>query len=313
MKRYYLLALWIIVLAFSLFAGVSHSVYIEANYYTGGHSDELSFQAWILSRPDEVIDENTVGCNYINSGNFQGIIQVQCGSFPTQWAAGDTLRVQATTPDLGHGWGIYVLNNENYQGFGEIFDNEPGLILVSYDLPGVEVNINADITEGPPPLTVNFSSNVLYAWAYFWDFQNDGVWDSFRKSPTYTYQSAGLYSVKLNVYFNPEDHYSTVANDFIDVGSVSSEQDKIYLPKPFTYNFPNPINPETTIYFSLKKPSPVSLKIYNILGQEVKNLLNDNLQSGLHSIVWNGTDNNGKTLENGIYFYKLKLKSERKV
>ncbi len=70
--------------------------------------------------------------------------------------------------------------------------------------------------------------------------------------------------------------------------------------------FPNPFNPTTTINYSLNENSKVSLNIYNIQGQKVKQLVNDHLSAGQHSVIWNGKDDNSKFVSSGIYFYKLK-------
>ncbi|MGK9476169.1 glycoside hydrolase family 78 protein [Melioribacter sp. OK-6-Me] len=70
-------------------------------------------------------------------------------------------------------------------------------------------------------------------------------------------------------------------------------------------NYPNPFNPETVIKFSLPKSQFISLKIYNVLGQEVKTLVYREFQAGNHSVVWNGKDNYGNTAAAGIYFYKI--------
>ncbi|MBN2829536.1 MAG: T9SS type A sorting domain-containing protein [Candidatus Cloacimonetes bacterium] len=70
-------------------------------------------------------------------------------------------------------------------------------------------------------------------------------------------------------------------------------------------NYPNPFNPETTIKFSISKSSDVDLSIYNIKGQRVCTLANQQYPSGEHSIVWNGSDDTGRSVGSGIYFYKL--------
>ena len=70
--------------------------------------------------------------------------------------------------------------------------------------------------------------------------------------------------------------------------------------------YPNPFNPTTTISFSIKEKAPVELVIYNILGQKVRTLVNQSLEPGEHSIVWNGTDNKGRSVASGIYFYRMK-------
>jgi len=71
-------------------------------------------------------------------------------------------------------------------------------------------------------------------------------------------------------------------------------------------NFPNPFNPETTLFFSLPNEQKIELTIYNLKGQKVRQLAKGQFPSGNNSIVWNGKDDNGKPVGSGIYFYKLK-------
>ena len=70
-------------------------------------------------------------------------------------------------------------------------------------------------------------------------------------------------------------------------------------------NYPNPFNPETAISFSIPKYNRVKISIYNINGQMIKTLANENLQRGYHEVVWNGKDENCKPVSSGIYFYKM--------
>jgi len=70
-------------------------------------------------------------------------------------------------------------------------------------------------------------------------------------------------------------------------------------------NYPNPFNPETEIAFSLSEASKVSLKIFNVLGQEVATLLNQSMSLGKHTLKWNATDENGMRVPAGVYFYQL--------
>jgi hypothetical protein len=70
-------------------------------------------------------------------------------------------------------------------------------------------------------------------------------------------------------------------------------------------NYPNPFNPETTISFTLKQPSKIELRVYNLKGQLVKKLFSEAKPAGAHSIIWDGTDDNNRTVSSGIYTYKL--------
>nr|HPR18501.1 T9SS type A sorting domain-containing protein [Candidatus Cloacimonadota bacterium] len=72
-------------------------------------------------------------------------------------------------------------------------------------------------------------------------------------------------------------------------------------------NYPNPFNPTTTIsFFTTESTENTEISVYNLKGQKVKQLLNAQLAAGRHSVVWNGTDDNGKAVSSGIYFYKMK-------
>ena len=79
------------------------------------------------------------------------------------------------------------------------------------------------------------------------------------------------------------------------------------IPSEYTLkqNYPNPFNPTTKIDFSLPMESNVKLVIYNILGQEVLRLIDNQMTAGNHSIVWNANDASGNQLTSGIYLYKL--------
>jgi aminopeptidase N len=70
-------------------------------------------------------------------------------------------------------------------------------------------------------------------------------------------------------------------------------------------NYPNPFNASTEIGFSLKEPGHVTLKVYNLQGQEVKTLIEEERSSGEHSVTWRGEDNSKREVSSGIYFYRL--------
>ena len=72
-----------------------------------------------------------------------------------------------------------------------------------------------------------------------------------------------------------------------------------------TANYPNPFNPSTTITYSIPSDGLVSIDIYNIKGQLVRQLLSGEQSKGSHSVVWNGKDNNGRECSSGFYFYRV--------
>ncbi len=71
-------------------------------------------------------------------------------------------------------------------------------------------------------------------------------------------------------------------------------------------NYPNPFNPQTTISYQLPVCSKATLKIYDVLGKEVRTLVNENKAAGCHSVIWDGRDNSGQLVSSWVYFYQLK-------
>lgn len=74
-------------------------------------------------------------------------------------------------------------------------------------------------------------------------------------------------------------------------------------------NYPNPFNPSTTINYRLPERSKVVLKIYNILGEEIKTLVNNYETAGLKSVVWDGLDSAGNQVSSGIYLYRIQVEN----
>ena len=74
-------------------------------------------------------------------------------------------------------------------------------------------------------------------------------------------------------------------------------------------NYPNPFNPVTTIKYDLPEDSFVHLDIYDLLGREVKTLLNEVVKAGYKVVSWEGKDNNGNPVSTGMYIYRLTVNS----
>jgi M6 family metalloprotease-like protein len=93
-------------------------------------------------------------------------------------------------------------------------------------------------------------------------------------------------------------------------GDPNSAGDEISATLPTDFileqNYPNPFNPSTSIEFSVPVNSDVAIKIYNLLGQVVTTLVNEEIITGHHSLVWKGNDESGNQVTSGIYFYEMK-------
>jgi tetratricopeptide (TPR) repeat protein len=84
-------------------------------------------------------------------------------------------------------------------------------------------------------------------------------------------------------------------------------------------NYPNPFNPETTIVFEIPHSlssamqresvtTHVRIDIYNVKGQRVKSLVNDEFSSGSHTVIWDGKDSSGREVASGVYLYMMQTR-----
>lgn len=80
------------------------------------------------------------------------------------------------------------------------------------------------------------------------------------------------------------------------------------LPKTFdiSQNYPNPFNPSTTIRYSLQRTSQVEIAVFNLLGEKVRTLEEGEQRPGEYLTTWDGTDQQGKSVASGVYFYRIK-------
>ncbi len=130
---------------------------------------------------------------------------------------------------------------------------------------------------------INMDGNSFYSYSMV-DFNGDGCEDL-----AYIDYFDGKFKVKYN-FGNP----------------VNTDEQIPQYKTHLLSNYPNPFNPETKISYSMAKAGDAELTIYNIKGQKVKNLVNDHVDAGEHSIIWNGKDLNGADVSSGVYFYRLK-------
>ena len=128
------------------------------------------------------------------------------------------------------------------------------------------------------------------------------------------------FSFQNQVYF-PENEYinwavsasdgitTTASSDTFkfSIGEVSGIDDLSQIPKEFALyqNYPNPFNPSTTISFALPKREMVKMKIYDILGREIRMLVNKTMEPGIKKVEWDGKNSYGCPVASGVYFYRL--------
>lgn len=94
----------------------------------------------------------------------------------------------------------------------------------------------------------------------------------------------------------------------IDIKNTTAVQFNTQVPLRFelNQNYPNPFNPKTKIEYKIPRIARVTLKIYNILGQEIKTIVDNELQPGSYQIIWDGTNNYNVHVSSGIYIYQIR-------
>ena len=95
----------------------------------------------------------------------------------------------------------------------------------------------------------------------------------------------------------------------IPVTTVVTEQTELSADVPKTYslpqNYPNPFNPQTVIHYELPVEGHVELSVFNLMGQKVATLVDGYRTAGGYSLVWDGKDDNQKSLASGVYLYRM--------
>jgi hypothetical protein len=84
-----------------------------------------------------------------------------------------------------------------------------------------------------------------------------------------------------------------------------NEQKAVPVTFAISQNYPNPFNPTTSIKYQLPQTSDVRLLIYNVLGQQVRTLVNGTIEAGYHSVVWDGRNDAGEGVASGVYIYRF--------
>jgi hypothetical protein len=158
----------------------------------------------------------------------------------------------------------------------------------------------------------------------YFEYSTDGgsTWDQFPNPITGSFFNYTEYTADLSSLGGQSDvrlRFHLVANssgrregvnidDFtITLGPTDVEDDIPSTPISFSLsqNYPNPFNAQTRISFTLDKASFTSLAVYDLLGRQVKTLVSEELEEGIHQVTWDGADQSGDPAASGIYFYRL--------
>lgn len=220
----------------------------------------------------------------------------------------------AVTPD---GTQIYWETSPDYMNIVDIASNQ---VVKSINL---QTNRDVFATRGIHPSDIAFTSDGSRAYIPCGDAFYVIVWDVVTQTIIDYIVDVGV--GPGSIVIAPDNKFAYVTNgesedvSVIDLGSntviarifiqgnVLTAVDAVNFPKGYylSQNFPNPFNPTTSIRFQLPKRSQVSIKIYDILGQEIRTLVNKDFEAGYHIVTWDGLNNSGIKVTSGVYLYRM--------
>ncbi|MFO7447656.1 MAG: T9SS type A sorting domain-containing protein, partial [Ignavibacteriaceae bacterium] len=219
------------------------------------------------------------------------------------------------TADLTPGTTYYwrVLTNGSVASLDGHFTIEPGSSAPVVPSIGGPNGINLHTTSAklswflPVQAEAELSYEVEYSTSK--DFSQSTKVDGITASSyTATNLQAGkeyYWRVKSVTKDNQSSGYS-YSGSFVPAG-VTDVEETIAIPEKFevTQNYPNPFNPETNIRVNLPEAGVLSVKIFDILGQEVVTLINREMNAGVHTLQWKGENSFGQKVPSGTYIYRV--------
>jgi len=205
MKRTITFITFIFFVCINLSAGTPHTVIWEVNIDGVGHPETIEFEAWIETRPDEILTEESMGSWY-NPANGYALCNV--GNFTTEWSQGEIIYIRndwlmEPIDTIGESYGL--ITDDGYDFFGE-------MILFIQSMQYCKFSSEPHL--GFKPLDVQFTDLSYNPWFWEWDFQNDGIIDSYDQNPIYTYTQVGIFDVKLTI--SGSRHYIITNNVHVD-------------------------------------------------------------------------------------------------
>jgi hypothetical protein len=253
---------------------------------------------------------------------------------------GDTVWVRRYNgPANGNDVAVKIAIDGNHNvyvtGYSDSTGSSQDYATVKYDSSGNEIWVRrfdcANGTDMPADMAIDGSNNIYVTGhsgcggATSFDYvtikyypNGDTTWLRKYQGPVYQgsdYAYALAVDTSGGVYVTGKSQGEGTDYDYTTIkyvkkpSGVEEETERSEKPSEFdlSQNYPNPFNPTTKIEFTLSKSGFVTLRIYDILGREVKTLVSEHLSAGYKSVIWDGKNDEGKDVASGVYFYQLKV------
>jgi Secretion system C-terminal sorting domain len=312
--------------------GINYSVKIQisastANNRLGSSNLRFSFND-AVSYPVNPIQDTDFTFQNFSGGNYEVGKIVR--------PASNEIGINIELDNINHGtliaqypdWTDVVTINfslTNVDTTTELTWNSPACVFFADDESTLFNIQNFDDKETTPVELTSFTANmsdgkVIVNWQTATEINNSGF-SVERSSDNISFKEIAfirghgtttdksVYSYADNSALSGKYYYRLKQVDYNGSFSYSSSIEvNIGIPKNFSLdqNYPNPFNPSTTIRFALPTNARVSIKLYNTLGQEVVNILNnEQMNAGVHETVLNASN-----FSSGVYFYRLEAEGD---
>ena len=135
----------------------------------------------------------------------------------------------------------------------------------------------------------------------FTEYETFDMIDTSFLDPDYVLDQTNYYRLAAVDHAENMSEYTGV----VEATILSVDSDLIPTVFALHQNYPNPFNPITTLRYDLPEQGFVTITIYDMLGRQVKTLVNTTQEAGFKSVIWNATNDYGKPVSAGVYLYKI--------
>jgi hypothetical protein len=291
---------------------------IEAASHTGGNSGkggDLLYrwgnpQAYIGGNSNERIFFGQHDARWIEDGS-----QIMVFNNGSGRPGGSYSSIDVITQPIGED-NLYVLDSNGIYGPDTLswqYTATPLGDLFAANISGAHrlENGNTLICDGPRGHYFEVDSAGSLVWDYVNPVVNTGPLYQGQEIPTQGSAQNSTLNRTFRVHRYPTDYLGFAGHNLDPTGPIElymNTHDLTYLPDKHSLhqNYPNPLNPETIIPYGLAENIFVNITIYDLLGRQVKTLVNQVQNAGFNSIQWNATNDYGEPVSAGIYLYQIK-------
>jgi len=247
-----------------------------------------------------------------NSGSYSDRLDIY-DIYSDSWSSGASLPIAMQSEAVYYDGKIYVIGGYDGSVHDEVFE---------YDISS---DSWTQIGTSPEPVSAHklavYQGHIFVIGDYndlnrIWKYNiSDGSWIIYdsnyigRRHASTVIHDDKLYILAGNSSYDGVYQYYRIVQsiDLSDILAVVSPNSNLPKDIELNQNFPNPFNPTTTIKYSINQNGKVKIVIFDILGRQVRSLVNENNSIGQYSVLWDGRNDAGKVVQSGQYYYTVEM------